>query len=144
MGLVDGQIRLFEYEQAELGAYDTERLKLKTTGATRTGCYACGFGCVAESRHSKETSRFIRLKEDHPNIYKALFSGGRYEYQIKDRKGEDIKIKRIPYEMVERWCEANKDNPRFLIRKTWKPHKGFGYKHIIDWINEHGNFNIRY
>lgn len=26
----------------------------------------------------------------------------------------------------------------------WIPHNGLGYKFVIDWLNEHGNLNIRY
>ena len=26
----------------------------------------------------------------------------------------------------------------------WVPHKGLGYKFVIDWLNEHGGLNIRY
>ena len=26
----------------------------------------------------------------------------------------------------------------------WIPHNGLGYKFVIDWLNEHGNLNIKY
>lgn len=26
----------------------------------------------------------------------------------------------------------------------WVPHNGLGYKFVIDWINEHGNMDIKY
>ena len=69
--------------------------ELETTGAKRTGCMFCMFGCVAEKE-----SRLVRLKETHPK---------QYEFIMKPKeKG------------------------------------GLGYKEVIDWINEHGNLNIKY
>ena len=44
------------------------RQVLKTTGCNRTGCVFCGFGC-----HLEKESRFVRLKETHPNLYKYIF-----------------------------------------------------------------------
>ena len=140
MGQLDGQMSLFEYDQMELGLFEKERLILKTTGCSRTGCIFCGFGCHLE----KGENRWERLKRTHPGHYQAAFGGGRYEYKVFDRKGSEVKVKRVEYDVLSRWCEENKDNPAFLIRKTWKPYKGFGYKHVIDWINEHGKLNIRY
>jgi 3'-phosphoadenosine 5'-phosphosulfate sulfotransferase (PAPS reductase)/FAD synthetase len=133
MGTIEGQTSLFPVDQWKVGRYEKERLLLRTTGVERSGCITCGFGMASEKE-----SRWLKLKESHPTFYNAMFNGGRYEYEIFDNKGTQIKIQRVDRDMLERWCEANKDNPRFLIRKTWKPHKGFGYKHIIDWINEHG------
>lgn len=39
--------------------------KLSTTGAKRTGCVFCGFGCHLE----KEPNRFQRLKVTHPKVW---------------------------------------------------------------------------
>lgn len=50
------------------------RPKLKTTGANRTGCIFCMFGCHLE----KEPNRFQRLKQTHPNQYKYCIGGGEY------------------------------------------------------------------
>ena len=48
--------------------------KLYTTGATRTGCIFCGFGC----HHDKAPTRFQRLKQSHPKQYEYCINGGRY------------------------------------------------------------------
>jgi 3'-phosphoadenosine 5'-phosphosulfate sulfotransferase (PAPS reductase)/FAD synthetase len=49
---------------------------LATTGAERTGCMFCGFGCHRE----KEPNRFQTMKETHPKIYdfcmKPIENGG--------------------------------------------------------------------
>lgn len=49
---------------------------LSTTGAERTGCMFCGFGCHRE----KEPNRFQMMKETHPKIYdfcmKPIENGG--------------------------------------------------------------------
>ena len=44
---------------------------LKCTGCQRTGCVWCAFG----AHHDKE-SRFIRLRETHPNLYNYCMRGG--------------------------------------------------------------------
>lgn len=49
--------------------------KLHTTGATRTGCIFCGFGC----HHDKSPTRFQRLKETHPKQYEYCINGGAYD-----------------------------------------------------------------
>ena len=33
---------------------------------------------------------------------------------------------------------------RFDDEGMWIPHNGLGYKFVIDWLNEHGNMNIKY
>ena len=53
-----------------LGDYDGTQLK--TTGASRTGCIFCMFGCHLE----KEPNRFQRLKETHPKQYEYCINGG--------------------------------------------------------------------
>ena len=45
-----------------------------TTGATRTGCIFCGFGC----HHDKAPTRFQRLKQSHPRQYEYCINGGAY------------------------------------------------------------------
>ena len=47
---------------------------LYTTGANRTGCIFCMFGCHLD----KEPNRFQRLKETHPNQYNYCINGGEY------------------------------------------------------------------
>ncbi len=46
--------------------------KLCTTGAKRTGCIFCMFGCHLE----KEPNRFQMLKETHPRQYEYCIGGG--------------------------------------------------------------------
>ena len=40
----------------------------ETTGAKRTGCMMCGFGCHLDG----SPSRFERLKKTHPKMYAML------------------------------------------------------------------------
>lgn len=82
---------------ADLELFDLGRPTLKTTGAQRTGCMFCGFGC---HREKPGEGRFERMKKTHPK---------QYEYIMKP------------------WNEG-----------------GLGYKEVVDWINEHGNLNIKY
>ena len=51
-----------------------ENGKLHTTGADRTGCIFCMFGCHLE----KAPNRFQRLKETHPKQYEYCINGGEY------------------------------------------------------------------
>ena len=91
---VEGQLTMSDVWEDQ-GLFDAERLPLKTTGCTRTGCMFCGFGC-----HLNNDDRFTSMKKTHPK---------QYEY----------------------------------IMRPWDQ-GGLNYKEIIDWINEHGNLNIRY
>ena len=63
---IEGQLTTFDI----LGDYDGTLLK--TTGADRTGCIFCMFGCHLE----KEPNRFQRLKEIHPRQYEYCINGG--------------------------------------------------------------------
>ena len=63
---IEGQLTAFDI----LGDYDGTLLK--TTGASRTGCIFCMFGCHLE----KEPNRFQRLKETHPKQYEYCINGG--------------------------------------------------------------------
>lgn len=63
---IEGQLTAFDI----LGDYDGTQLK--TTGASRTGCIFCMFGCHLE----KEPNRFQRLKETHPKQYEYCINGG--------------------------------------------------------------------
>ena len=63
---IEGQLTAFDV----LNDYETTQLK--TTGASRTGCIFCMFGCHLE----KEPNRFQRLKETHPRQYEYCISGG--------------------------------------------------------------------
>ena len=86
-----------QYDFADLGIFDLGIPTLKTTGAYRTGCVFCGFGC---HREKEGEGRFERLKVTHPKLYE------------------------------------------YLMKPTEEG--GLNYKEIIDWINEHGNLNIKY
>lgn len=78
-------------------------VKLKTTGASRTGCIWCMFGI------SQDTERFLRLKQNEPKRYEFVIGGGEF------------------------------------VDGMWTPNsKGLGYRFVIDWLNEHGNMNIKY
>ena len=63
---IEGQLTAFDI----LGDY--EKTQLKTTGASRTGCIFCMFGCHLE----KEPNKFQRLKETHPKQYEYCINGG--------------------------------------------------------------------
>ena len=52
-----------KYEETEI---------LETTGAKRTGCMFCMFGCHLE----KEPNRFQRMKITHPRQYEYCIKGG--------------------------------------------------------------------
>lgn len=54
---VEGQLTLFDMGKP-----------LKTTGCKRTGCVICGYGV-----HIEKESRYLRLKETHPEMYNLLF-----------------------------------------------------------------------
>ena len=56
------------------GDIKEENGKLHTTGADRTGCIFCMFGCHLE----KAPNRFQRLKETHPKQYEYCINGGEY------------------------------------------------------------------
>lgn len=62
------QITFADYLQQ----YDGE--KLCTTGANRTGCMFCMFGCHLE----KEPNRFQRMKITHPRQYEYCIGGGEF------------------------------------------------------------------
>lgn len=51
--------------------YDIEICELYYKGHDRTGCFLCPFGAKIEDERTG-TNRFERLKETHPNQYKAL------------------------------------------------------------------------
>ena len=69
-GQAEGQMSFSDIEGWDKsGISDMERPLLKTTGCRRTGCVVCSFGAHCEK---KEESRFLRLKETHPGLYKLL------------------------------------------------------------------------
>lgn len=61
----DGQMSMYDFDdEPALYMSGNERPKLKTTGAYRTGCMFCMFGCM-----SKQWDNFERLKITHPKQY---------------------------------------------------------------------------
>lgn len=63
-----GEVEMVGDEQ--LSMFDDVRTRFfRTTGAKRTGCAICGFGCHLEKG---EESRFVQLKRDHPKFYNLL------------------------------------------------------------------------
>lgn len=86
----------------EYGIIENNNGVYSTTGESRTGCMFCGFGIT------KDTDRFLRLKEYDTKLYDYVLGGGSF------------------------------------IDGYWKPDKGLGYAFVIDWLNKHGNLNIKY
>lgn len=115
-----------------------EVMPLTTTKAKRTGCVFCMFGIT------QDTERFLILKEEEPNKYDFVMNGGRFFYTVLDKNKTEIKLSHCKRESIVNWCENNMNNPNFTITKEWKPYKGLGYKFVIDWLNEHGGFDIKY
>ena len=98
----------------QFGLFEDEVPILKTTGYSRTGCIACGFGC---HREKAGEGRFELLKDTHPKLYDYIMRPWEEEVEaVNPVTGEIKKVKR----------------------------KGLNYKAIIDWINENGNLHIRY
>ena len=64
---IDGQI----HWQDVIGNYGETDI-LETSGAKRTGCIFCMFGCHLD----KEPNRFQRLKQTHPRQYEYCIGGG--------------------------------------------------------------------
>lgn len=62
-------------EETQLNIFNEETPKLCTSGANRTGCIFCMFGCHLE----KEPNRFQKLKETHPRQYDYCINGGEYD-----------------------------------------------------------------
>ena len=105
-------IDLSDFE--DKGIFDLDRPLLHTTLEKQTGCMFCGFGCHLEK---PEESRFVRLKDTHPVLYKYIF-----------RPWEEHDVIPDP--------ETNEKEEVTIT--------GLNYKNIIDWINQNGGFDIRY
>lgn len=65
-GTIDGQMSFYD-----LGFEQMEQRPLKTTGCSRTGCIFCGYGC----HRDRGVTRFQRLRETHPTLYKYCIGG---------------------------------------------------------------------
>lgn len=92
--------------------------KLKTTGADRTGCIYCCFGCHLE----KGETRFQRLARTHPRQYEYALGGG----QWVDNPAYDPTAP----EYDGKWKNWNP-------KQIWVPSKkGIGLKTVFDMVNE--------
>lgn len=69
IGTTDGQI-----DFCDIGLGGEDKRPLKTTGCSRTGCIFCGYGC----HRDKGITRFQRLKETHPKLYRYCIDGGEW------------------------------------------------------------------
>lgn len=141
-----GKIVVVDYNEItdycdELWLFDPLRPTLKTTGCDRTGCVFCGFGCQLEKEGE---GRFERMKITHPRLYEYVFADGITVYTVKDKNGHEIKVRNRYLDKLSRWVEQNRDNPNFIITEKYIPNVGLGFKYVIDWMNEHGNLNIKY
>jgi 3'-phosphoadenosine 5'-phosphosulfate sulfotransferase (PAPS reductase)/FAD synthetase len=70
--------------------------KLKTTGASRTGCVFCMFGI------GEDTERFLRLKESEPKKYDYVMRGGKF-----DETGMWVPDKGLGYKFVIDWLNEH-------------------------------------
>jgi len=75
--------------------FNTE-MKLITTGESRTGCLFCLFGIT------KDTNRFLRLKEKEPKKYDYVMRGGKF-----DEQGMWIPHNGLGYKFVIDWLNEN-------------------------------------
>lgn len=82
-----------EYSQLEL--FDIDAPVFKTTGASRTGCYTCGFGAHLD----KQPTRLERLGPKYRDI---VLQGGKF------------------------------------VDELWKPHRGFGFAFVYEYMIAHG------
>ena len=93
------------------------------SGEQRTGCDICGFGII------HDFNRFERLKENKPNIYKRMMSGGKW-------------IRKDIY----RWVKFKPGSIPIWSNLYWIPNKeGYGYRFVLNYlydvlhINKHIN-----
>ena len=115
---VYGDIICRTSEQLLLDAYEQDECELCTTGANRTGCVFCGYGCHLEKG---EDRRFLRLKQTHPKLYDYCMRGGGW-FDNPDY------ISDLP-EYDGRWKNWNP-------KEIWMPDGGLGYAKMIDMVNE--------
>ena len=76
----NGQMSLFPYDpEKESTLYAFERMRLYTTGCSRTGCVFCGFGCHLEKRPNRY--ELIDMVSD-PKIRDYCMRGGAFKNGI--------------------------------------------------------------
>ena len=71
--------------------------KYRTTGESRTGCVACGYGCSIWKNDND--NRYLRLEQTHPKLHNHIINNLGFkevlEYMnIKYTNKEDLKIKK--------------------------------------------------
>lgn len=93
--------------------------ELRLTGVQRTGCIYCGFGC-----HLDKESRYLKLKETHPDKYNYCINGGQWIDNPFYVPGLSLE--------PDEWGWINW-NPK----QIWSPSKdGLGLGRVFDMINE--------
>lgn len=93
--------------------------ELRLTGVQRTGCIYCGFGC-----HLDKESRYLKLKETHPDKYNYCINGGQWIDNPFYVPGLSLE--------PDEWGWVNW-NPK----QIWSPSKdGLGLGRVFDMINE--------
>ncbi|MBQ7487623.1 MAG: phosphoadenosine phosphosulfate reductase family protein [Clostridia bacterium] len=91
--------------------------RYRTTGADRTGCAFCGFGA-----HVERSGRFLRMREQHPQLYLYCIEGGEWQ----DNPDYNPDLPEFAEDGFRNW------NPR----KLWMPSaKGLGMGFVFDTIN---------
>lgn len=115
----------FDYKADEL--LSTDGMRLRTTGAERTGCIFCGFGFHNE----KGETRFQRIKRTHPRQYEYSIGGGQW-------------IDNPDY--VENCPEYDGAWKNWNPERIWVPSKeGLGMGKVFDMCNEiYGDGFYRY
>lgn len=111
---IEGQYSMFDWEKT---AKESELFDLERPLLKTTGCSRTGCMFCGYGAHCKDDHRFEMLKVTHPKYY----------------------------DYIMRPCETEKEvtDPVTGKKKTVKLY-GLNYKAVIDWINEHGNLNIKY
>jgi 3'-phosphoadenosine 5'-phosphosulfate sulfotransferase (PAPS reductase)/FAD synthetase len=107
---------------------ETDCDKLTTTGADRTGCIFCGYGCHME----QEPNRFQKLKQTHPN---------QYEYCINKTKVFDLRLEDNDNEIyfksnneAKTFVELEKERLGDDFNNTYRVFNGLGMGEVLDCI----------
>ena len=89
-------IHIFKLEIASVyGEVILENGKFKTTGESRTGCVACGYGCSIWK--TDEENRYLRLEKTHPKLHNHIINNLGFKevldyMNIKYTNKETIKV----------------------------------------------------
>lgn len=107
---VDGQLDL-----EDLGVFDMGRPLLKTTGAQRTGCVACGFHCHHETEKNSRWKNII--DRSNPKIADWILRGGHF-----NEDGLWEPHKGCGYWFIFEWCN------KFGGMHYWYPNRDYYLK----------------